>query len=84
METGYLKPGTILTDSKKRWSAKVRIDGSLECGEETASIHRLGAKVQGLDACNGWTFWHFKSGKKLCPIDDLRKAYRSEVLAAGA
>ncbi len=84
IETGYLKPGAILTDSKKRWKAKVRVDGSLEHDNETASIHRMGAKVQGLDACNGWTFWHFKDGKKLAPIDELRKAYRSEVMAAGA
>ena len=84
VETGYLKPGAILTDTKKRWKVKVRIDGSLEYENETASIHRMGAKVQGLDACNGWTFWHFKDGKKLSPIDNLRKAYRLEVLAAGA
>lgn len=84
VETGYLKPGTELMDSKKRWKVKVRVDGSLEYQSETASIHRMGAKVQGLDACNGWTFWHFKEGKKLQPIDELRKAYREEVLAAGA
>jgi len=84
IETGYLKPGSVLFDSKKRWQAKVRVDGSLEHDQETASIHRMGAKVQGLDACNGWTFWHFKDGRKLKPIDDLRKAYRAEVLAAGA
>ncbi|MDJ0613702.1 MAG: site-specific DNA-methyltransferase [Rhizobiaceae bacterium] len=84
IETGYLKPGAILSDSKKRWKVKVRVDGSLEYENETASIHKMGAKVQGLDACNGWTFWHFRDGKKLLPIDDLRKAYRSEVMAAGA
>ncbi|MEM7215145.1 MAG: site-specific DNA-methyltransferase [Pseudomonadota bacterium] len=84
LESGLLKPGTILTDSKKRWKTKVRIDGSLEYDGETASIHRMGAKVQGLDACNGWTFWHMRDGKIWKPIDELRKVYRSEILAAEA
>ncbi len=84
LESGLLKPGTVLTDTKKRWKAKVRIDGSLEHAGETASIHRMGAKVQGLDACNGWTFWHTIEGKKLVQIDEIRKTYRSEVMAAGA
>jgi len=83
IETGFLKPGTVLTDSKNRWQAVVRVDGSLERDKETASIHKMGALVQGLDACNGWTFWHFADGKKLKPIDDLRTVYRTEVMAAG-
>jgi modification methylase len=44
----------------------------------------MGAKLQGLDACNGWTFWHTVDGKKLVQIDEIRKIYRSEVMAAGA
>jgi len=84
LETGLLKPGVILTDSKKRWKTKVRIDGSLEYNGETASIHKMGARVQGLDACNGWTFWHFTKGNELVAIDELRKIYRKEVMAAGA
>ena len=84
LETGLLKAGDTLTDSKKRWKAKVRIDGSLEREGETASIHKMGAMVQSLDACNGWTFWHVKQGKDWVVIDTLRKQYREEVLAAGA
>lgn len=84
VETGYLKPGTELTDCKKRWKATIRIDGSLEREGETASIHKMGANVQGLEACNGWTFWHVRDGNKLVQIDELRKAYRAEVLTAGA
>ena len=41
-------------------SAKVRADGTLVCADATGSIHRIGAHVQGLDACNGWTFWQFE------------------------
>jgi modification methylase len=84
IETGYLKPGVELCDTKKRWKAKVRVDGSIEYDGNTASIHKMGALVQGLDTCNGWTFWHFKSGKKMLPIDELRKSYRQEVMSAGA
>lgn len=83
LETGLLKPGTVLTDTKKRWKAKVRIDGSLELEGESASIHKMGARVQGLDACNGWTFWHFQKGGKLVQIDELRKIYRTEAMSAG-
>jgi len=84
IECGYLKPGTVLSDKRKRWKTTVRIDGSLELDGKSASIHRMGAKVQELDACNGWTFWHFNNGKELIAIDELRKAYRSEVLIAEA
>ncbi len=84
LETGYLKAGTELMDTKKRWKVKVRLDGSLEFNGETASIHRMGAKVQELDACNGWTFWHLMKDRKLVAIDELRKTYRAEVLSAGA
>ena len=84
IESGLLEPGAELTDSKKRWKAKVRLDGSLEMNGEAASIHKMGARVQELDACNGWTFWHFKDGRQWKQIDDLRKTYRSQVMAAGA
>ena len=84
IETGLLSAGTVLTDTKKRWQATVRLDGSLVMAGESASIHRMGAKVQGLDACNGWTFWHYEDGGKLLQIDEIRKKYRTEVLPAGA
>ncbi len=84
IENGFLKAGTVLTDTKKRWHATVRLDGSLEMNGETASIHRMGAKVQELDACNGWTFWHYETDGTLLQIDEIRKTYRSEVLSAGA
>ena len=75
VEVGYLKPGVIVTDSKRRWKATVRADGSLECGSETGSIHGLGAKLQGAPSCNGWSFWHYEDAKGLKPIDDLRQTY---------
>ncbi len=84
IDGGLIKPGTKLTDSKKRWTANVRADGTLAMGPDAGSIHRLGAKVQSLDACNGWTFWHYHDGETLKPIDDLRKVARTRMAAAGA
>ena len=77
IESGLIAPGTVLTDARRRHSAIVRADGTLASGNEAGSIHRLGAKVQGLDACNGWTFWHYADGAELKPIDNLRAVVRS-------
>ncbi len=77
LESGLLQPGTVLTDARRRHSAIVRADGTLASGSDAGSIHRVGAKVQGLDACNGWTFWHYADGAELKPIDALRAVVRS-------
>ena len=82
-EAGLLAPGALLTDARRRWTASVRADGTLAIGSEAGSIHRMGARVQGLDACNGWTFWHFEEAGKLKPIDDLRGLVRQGIRAAG-
>lgn len=79
IESGLLAAGDVLQDKKKHHSATIRLDGSLDCQSETASIHRMGAKVQGLDACNGWTFWHIDKGNGFLPIDDLRTQYRANM-----
>ena len=87
LETGLMKPGTLLTDTKRRYLAQVRVDGSLEIMSDkpkgaTGSIHKMGAAVQELDACNGWTFWHFEDEKgDLKPIDDLRTIIRQGMAA---
>ncbi len=76
VENGYLAPGAMLTDAKRRFQAMVRADGSLAsvCGA-SGSIHKLGASLQGAPACNGWTFWHHESDGTLQPIDTLRQTY---------
>jgi modification methylase len=79
VESGLVKPGQVLTDAKRRHSAIIRADGTLSANGDAGSIHRLGAKVQGLDACNGWTFWHFDDGKSLKPIDELRSVIRNDM-----
>ncbi len=86
LDAQLIKPGAILTDSKRRWKAAVQADGSLSYEGEQASIHKTGARVQGLDACNGWTFWHFdcEQSGQLQPIDSLRKIIREQMAEAGA
>jgi modification methylase len=84
IDAGLVRPGDRLTDTKRRWTATVRADGTLVAGDSEGSIHRLGARVQDLDACNGWTFWHYEDGKALKPIDELRRQARSAMGTAGA
>jgi len=77
VERGLLPVGTILKGTRKHQTAKVRADGTLVCANASGSIHQMGAHVQGLDACNGWTFWHFELNGTLVPIDVLRQQLRS-------
>jgi len=84
IDAGLIAPGAQLSDSRRRWTASVRADGTLAIGRDAGSIHRLGAMVQGLEACNGWTFWHTENEGKLKPIDDLRRVVRDRMAAAGA
>ena len=79
VERGLLKPGQVLVGANGRHKAKVRADGTLVCDDATGSIHRIAAHVQGLDACNGWTFWHFDSAGTSVPIDLLRQRVRAEL-----
>ncbi|QPC87038.1 modification methylase [Mesorhizobium sp. NBSH29] len=84
IDSGMIKPGTVLCDAKRRWFAKVRADGTLAAGENAGSIHRMGAQAQGLDACNGWTFWHYERNGGLTQIDELRRIVRLGMERAGA
>jgi modification methylase len=80
IERGLITPGAWLTDAKKRHKALVRADGALSLGDKVGSIHRIGALAQGLEACNGWTFWHVETGKALTPIDTFRAQVRKEMV----
>ncbi|MBN8809902.1 MULTISPECIES: site-specific DNA-methyltransferase [Sphingomonas] len=75
VENGYLAPGTVLTDGKRRWRAVVGADGSLRCDGQSGSIHKLGATLQNAPSCNGWTFWNYEAADGLRPIDALRQTY---------
>lgn len=84
IERGFLEPGTELMDTKQRYAATVCADGKLsvkdkKSGDMRASIHKMGATLQGAPSCNGWTFWHYKNGDEYVPIDTLRQRVRSEL-----
>jgi modification methylase len=79
LEQGILAPGARLFDVQRRYAALVRADGSLVSGPHEGSIHRVGALVQGAEACNGWTFWHHESHGRLAPIDELRAGIRAQL-----
>ncbi|MEP4422773.1 MAG: modification methylase, partial [Nitratireductor sp.] len=38
----------------------------------------------GLDACNGWTFWHFDRKGAPTPLDALRQDMRQRMAVAAA
>jgi modification methylase len=84
IEVGLIQPGTMLSDQRQRYAAMVKADGSLTSGPHTGSIHKVGALVQGAEACNGWTFWHVERQGKLDPIDVLRADVRAQMSAISA
>lgn len=83
IEQGMLEPGTVLFDHNRRYTARVRADGNLvarnHAGDHRGSIHKVGAALQGLPSCNGWTFWHFENKGKAWPIDVLRQEIRLQL-----
>jgi len=79
IERGLVAPGIKLVDAKRRHRALVRADGAIALGEAVGSIHRIGALAQGLEACNGWTFWHVETPHGLTVIDALRAQIRAEM-----
>lgn len=79
VEQGLVAAGETVVDARARFAAVVRADGSLQSGAHEGSIHRVGAALQGLEACNGWTFWHVLREGRPVLIDDLRKSMRSLV-----
>ncbi len=83
LDNGLIKPGAALYDARRRFRAEVRADGTLACGDAVGSIHKVGALVQGLDACNGWAFWHYERHGGLMSIDELRRIVRLGMERAG-
>ncbi len=80
VERGMLSPGDILESPCRRFTAKVRADGTIISADHRGSIHQVGAAVQGAPSCNGWTYWMLKTdGGKKVPIDILRTKLRAEL-----
>ncbi len=76
VELGIIKPGTSIFDNKKKITAKILADGSIKHNRSEGSIHKVAAAILGAETCNGWTYWYYKSGDTLKPIDDLRQKFR--------
>jgi len=81
IEAGLIAPGARLCDALRKIEALVRADGAIALGETVGSIHRIGALAQGLEACNGWAFWHVNTAKGLLSIDVLRAQIRAQIQA---
>ncbi|GJD95945.1 site-specific DNA-methyltransferase [Methylobacterium iners] len=82
IEAGHIRAGETLTDARGRHSAIVRPDGTLMVGPASGSIHKIGALVQGLPACNGWDFWHATRAGKPVVIDVFRGKMRAAMAGA--
>ncbi|MCB9973700.1 MAG: site-specific DNA-methyltransferase, partial [Rhodospirillales bacterium] len=76
VESGILKAGAVLTDSKGEHQAIICADGSLKVNKFRGSIHKVGAALQEAPSCNGWTYWHYKEKNNFKPIDELRSQLR--------
>jgi modification methylase len=83
VERGLVTAGQRLVDARRRHAALVRPDGAVALGDVVGSIHRVGAVAQGLEACNGWTFWHVETRRGLTSIDALRAEFRSQMSDVG-
>ena len=78
VELGILKPGTVLFDPKKKFNAKIMVDGSIKYKEAEGSIHKVAAKIMGTESCNGWTYWHCNINGSTVLIDSLRQKFISQ------
>jgi modification methylase len=81
IERGLVSAGARLVDAKRRVNALVRADGAIAFGDTVGSIHRIGALAQGLEACNGWAFWHLETDNGLISINTLRAEIRAGMSA---
>lgn len=79
LEQGLLLPGeTVYFNRKLDQPATVLADGTLRVPSGAqGSIHKMGALVGQMSACNGWDHWYFSSDDgQLLPIDVLRQTIR--------
>jgi DNA modification methylase len=82
LEYGLLRPGQILVYDKRKddksLTATILADGSLRSHDGVrGSIHKIGAHVAKLPACNGWEHWYFSDEHdRLEIIDVLRDKVR--------
>jgi len=90
LENGLLVPGqTLFFNAQRDKTAVVLADGSLRLNDgeragERGSIHKMGAAIGDLPACNGWEHWYFEDETGvLRPLDILRQMLRAARRDAG-
>ncbi|MBI3947593.1 MAG: site-specific DNA-methyltransferase [Armatimonadetes bacterium] len=80
LEQGLLQPGDRLLSPRREFSAIVTADGRLRANGREGSIHSLGAQLNDLPSCNGWTYWHFHDSNGVFqPLDHLRQRVRAKL-----
>jgi len=78
VELGILKPGTVLSDPKNKFNARITVDGSIKYKKSEGSIHKVAARIMGTDSFNGWTYWYCKIDGSMVLIDSLRQRFLSK------
>lgn len=79
LECGLLLPGqTLFFNREPDKAATILADGSLRLSDGVrGSIHKIGAQVGAVPACNGWEHWYYEDdGGELVVIDTLREQIR--------
>ncbi len=64
IETGLLSVGDVLSDSKRRWKATVRLDGSLQYEGKAASIHKTGRARSGAGRLQRLDLLAYRQGRR--------------------
>ena len=79
IEAHYVQVGQAIYSKDRRIVATVKADSHLRWQDQTGSIHKMAALVQGKSAYNGWEYWYCETRDgTLISIDYLREQYRSE------
>jgi modification methylase len=81
LELGLVKEGDLLRFGNQQVYAVVQPDGTLKSGDAAGSIHRVGARMGNLPACNGWEHWMYldPSAGKYVVINELRRQARRQI-----
>lgn len=86
IEHGLLLPGqTLFFNQRRDITATILADGSVRAADGTrGSIHRIGALVGQLPACNGWNHWYYQDDDSaFVVVDALREQIRRTMRSTG-
>ena len=78
VERGLVRAGEVMFDQSRRWTARVRPDGTVISADTKGSIHQVAAAMLGAPSCNGWSFWCVERNGHPVAIDQLRQQIRAD------